>query len=178
MLIVAILAYLFSIQIKACSKRRINNYFTGLFHDLPETLTRDIISPVKGAVEGISQIIKEYEKAQMRKKIYEILPPEWHSQIKMYAEDEFADFATINRTQSRVTSRMIKEKYNDDIFNPRDGTLVKACDDLAAFTEAYIAICNGATAEGLQEAKHEIKEKYKNRFIAGVAFGPIYADFE
>jgi len=178
MLIVAILAYLFSIQIGACSKRRINNYFTGLLHDLPETLTRDIISPVKGAVEGISDIIKEYEKEQMREKIYKILPTEWHPEMKMYAEDEFADFATINGTQSRVTSRMIKEKYNDDIFNPRDGTLIKACDDLAAFTEAYIAICNGATAEGLQEAKHEIKEKYKNRFIAGVAFGPIYADFE
>lgn len=178
MLIVAILAYLFSIQIRACSKRRINNYFTGLFHDLPETLTRDIISPVKGAVEGISEIIKEYEREQMQSKIYKILPPEWHPEMKTYAEDEFADFATLNGNQSRVTSKMIKEKYNDDVFNPRDGTLVKACDDLAAFTEAYIAICNGATAEGLQEAKHEIKEKYKNKFIAGIAFGSIYADFE
>ena len=95
----------------------------------------------------------------------------------MSAEDEFADFATINETPTRVTSKQIKEKYNDDIFNARDGTLIKACDELAAFTEAYIAICNGATAEGLQEAKHEIKEKYRNRFIAGIAFGPIYADF-
>ncbi len=178
MLIVAILAYLFSIQIGACSKRRINNYFTGLFHDLPEALTRDIISPVKGAVEGISEIIKDYEREQMQSKIYSILPTEWHPEMKMYAEEEFADFATINGNQSRVTSKMIKEKYNDDVFNPRDGTLIKACDDLAAFTEAYIAICNGATAEGLQEAKHEIKKEYKNKFIAGIAFGPIYADFE
>lgn len=178
MLIVAILAYLFSVQIDACPRRRINNYFTGLFHDLPEALTRDIISPVKGAVEGISQIIKEYEKAQMRKRIYAILPPKWHSEIKMYAEDEFDDFATINGIQTRVTSKQIREKYNDDIFNPRDGTLIKACDELAAFTEAYIAICNGATAEGLQEAKHEIKKKYINKSIVGIAFGPIYADFE
>ena len=178
MLIVAILAYLFSLQIDACPRRRINNYFTGLFHDLPEALTRDIISPVKGAVEGISQIIKEYEKEQMRKKIYEILPPEWHSEIKMHAEDEFDDFATINGTQTRVTSKTIREKYNNDIFNPRDGSLIKACDELAAFTEAYIAICNGASAEGLQEAKHEIKRKYRNKSIAGIDFGPIYADFE
>jgi putative hydrolase of HD superfamily len=73
---------------------------------------------------------------------------------------------------------MITKKYNDDTFNPRDGTLIKACDELAAFTEAYIALRNGATAEGLQEAKHTIKEKYKNIYIAGIAFGPIYADFE
>ena len=178
MLVVAILAYLFSIQAGACSKRQINNYFTGLFHDLPEALTRDIISPVKGAVEGISAIIKEYEKEQMQNKIYRILPPEWHPEIKMYAEDEFADFVRINGTQTKVTSKMIQEDYNDDIFNPRDGKLIKACDDLAAFTEAYIALRNGATAEGLQEAKHEIKRSYIDKVIAGIAFGPIYADFE
>lgn len=178
MLIVAILAYLFSIQIGACSRRRINNYFTGLFHDLPEALTRDIISPVKGAVEGISEIIKEYEKEQMRNKIYRILPNEWHPEIKMYTEDEFADFVKIEGEQLKVTPKAIREKYNDDKFNPRDGALIKACDDLAAFTEAYIAICNGANAEGLLEAKHEIKKRYRDKFVAGIPFGPIYADFE
>ncbi|KAA0242417.1 MAG: HD domain-containing protein [Candidatus Brocadia sp. AMX2] len=44
-LFVAILSYLFSLEIKACARRCVNNYFTGLFHDLPEVLTRDIISP-------------------------------------------------------------------------------------------------------------------------------------
>jgi putative hydrolase of HD superfamily len=178
MLIVAILAYLFSIQTEACPKRRINNYFTGLFHDLPEILTRDIVSPVKGAVEGISNIIKEYETEQMRKKIYRILPSEWHPEIKMYSEDEFADFATLEGKQLKVNSKEITEKYNDDAFNPRDGALIKACDELAAFTEAYIAINNGATAEELQEAKHQIKRRYRNKSISGIAFGPIYADFE
>ena len=178
MLIVAILAYLFSIQIEACSKRRINNYFTGLFHDLPEILTRDIIAPVKGAVEGIPEIIKEYEREQMQSKIYRILPTEWHPEIKMYAEDEFSDLATINGKQTTVSSKLIKEKYNEDVFNPRDGELIKACDDLAAFTEAYIALSNGATAEGFQKAKHEIKERYRNKVISGISFGAIYADFE
>jgi putative hydrolase of HD superfamily len=178
MLIVAMLAYLFSIQMDACPKRLINNYFTGLFHDLPEALTRDIISPVKRAVGGISRIIKEYEKEQMRSKIYTRIPTTWHPEMKMYAEEEFSNFVTIRRKQSKVTSKEIKEKYNDDKFNPRDGTLINACDELAAFAEAYIALCNGATAEGLQEAKHEIKRKYMDRVIAGIAFGPIYADFD
>jgi len=178
MFIVAILAYLFSIQIKACSRRQINNYFTGLFHDLPEALTRDIISPVKRATKKFPQIIKEYEKEQMRSKIYGRIPTTWHPEIKMYAEDEFHTFATINGTQTKVTPKRIQEEYNDDIFNPRDGRLVKACDDLAAFTEAYIALRNGATAEELQEAKYMIKKKYINKVISGIAFGPIYADFE
>jgi putative hydrolase of HD superfamily len=178
MLIVAILAYLFSLQIRACPRRQVNNYFTGLFHDLPEALTRDIIAPVKGSVEGISQIVKEYEKEQMQKKIYEILPRAWRSEIEMYAEKEFDDFVTIDGVRTRVTSKMIKEEYDDDRFNPRDGALIRACDELAAFTEAYIAICNGANAEALQEAKHKIKEEYRNKSVAGIPFGPIYADFE
>jgi putative hydrolase of HD superfamily len=178
MLIVAILAYLFSVQMKACPKRRINNYFTGLFHDFPETLTRDIISPVKGAVEGMPEIIKEYEKEQMKSRVYKIIPKKWHKEITMYAEDEFADFVTIKGEQKIVTSEEIRKKYNYDRFNPRDGRLIKACDNLAAFTEAYIALRNGSTAEELQEAKHKMKSEHRDEVISGISFGPIYADFE
>lgn len=62
-LYVAILSYLFSLEIKACPRRCVNNYLTGLFHDLPEVLTRDIISPVKRSVEGLSELIKGYERS-------------------------------------------------------------------------------------------------------------------
>lgn len=62
MFIVAILSYLFSLDIQACKKRCINNFYTGLFHDLPEVLTRDIIDPVKKSVKGLSPLIKKYEK--------------------------------------------------------------------------------------------------------------------
>ncbi len=47
MLVVAILSYFYSLKAKACKKRLENNFFCALFHDLPESLTRDIISPVK-----------------------------------------------------------------------------------------------------------------------------------
>ena len=61
-LFVATVSYLFSLEAEACRQRCINNYFTGLFHDLPEVLTRDIISPVKRSVREIDYLIKEYEK--------------------------------------------------------------------------------------------------------------------
>ena len=77
-------------------KRCVNNYFTGLFHDLPEVLTRDIISPVKRSVEGLSDLIKGYEKEQMEKEVYGLIPEEWHPEIKMFTEDEFDSVVTIN----------------------------------------------------------------------------------
>jgi len=96
----------------------------------------------------------------------------------MYTEDEFADFVTIKGQRRVVTPGAIRTKYNYDRYNPRDGRLIKACDNLAAFVEAYIALRNGSTAEELQEAKHNIKNEHRDEVVSGIAFGPIYADFE
>ena len=36
----SILSYLLTLQLDPCEKRKYNNYFAGLFHDMPEVLTR------------------------------------------------------------------------------------------------------------------------------------------
>ena len=177
-LFVAILSYLFSLEIEACPKRCVNNYFTGLFHDLPEVLTRDIISPVKRSIEGLSDLIKDYEREQMEREVYSLIPREWHDDIRNFTEDEFHSIVTVNNKTRRVSSNEINERYNDDRYNPRDGELVKAADSLAAFIEASVAIRNGSTSQGLIEAKLSIKNKFEKVAIAGINFGEIYADFE
>lgn len=177
-LFVAILSYLFSLEIKACKRSCINNYFTGLFHDLPEVLTRDIISPVKRSVEGLSDLIKGYEKEQMEKEVYGLIPEEWHPEIKMFTEDEFDSVVTINGKKGKFSSKEINETYNDDRFNPKDGELVKAADSLAGFIEASVAIRNGSASPELQYAKLSVKKQYERVNIANINFGEIYADFD
>jgi putative hydrolase of HD superfamily len=177
-LFVALLSYLFSIQVNACNRRCINNYFTGLFHDLPEVLTRDIISPVKRSVEGLDELIKEYEKEQMDKEVYGLIPRAWHPDIRMFTEDEFASITHINGQRNKVSSAEINEKYNEDGFNPRDGELVKAADSLAAFIEAHVAIRNGSYSQEFQEAKVAFRNLYGRANIAGINLGEIYADFD
>ena len=154
MLIVAMFSYLFSYLIKLDKKRCINNYLTGLFHDLPEVLTRDIINPVKKSVEGLDDLIKDYERQEMEKKIYKLIPKHWHSAMRMFTENEFS---------------------NNDV---RDGELVKGADDLAAFIEAYLSLKNGIQNEDLLYAKINLREKYKSKTISGINFGEIYADFD
>lgn len=177
-LFVAILSYLFSLEVKACRSRCVNNYFTGLFHDLPEVLTRDIISPVKRSVEGLSDLIKEYEKEQMEKEVYGLIPEEWHPEIRMYTEDEFDSFVTKNGKRERVTSKDINDSYNEDVYNPKDGELAKAADNLAGFIEASTAIRNGSASPELQEARLSLKKQYERATVAGINFGEIYADFD
>jgi putative hydrolases of HD superfamily len=177
-LYVAILSYLFSVEIRACDKRCSNNYFTGLFHDLPEVLTRDIISPVKRSVEGLSELIKEYEKEQMEKEVYGLIPKKWHKDMRTFTEKEFESIVSVNGRRKRLGSDEISKKYNADVYNPRDGELVKAVDGLAAFIEAFMAIKNGSYNREFQEAKLSFREMYGRAAIAGINFGEIYADFD
>ena len=114
MLFVAMVSYLFSLSVRACPKRSSNNFFTGLFHDLPEVLTRDIISPVKRSVEGLSDLIKEYETELMEKEVYSLLPKAWHQELRCYTEHEFANLVTDNGLQQGITCEIINEKYNKD----------------------------------------------------------------
>ena len=160
MLIVGIFSYLFSLQIKADPKRCINNYFTALFHDLPEVLTRDVINPIKRSVEGIRDLIKDYECEQMQKKIYNLIPDGWRSDMKMFTEDEFTDL-----------------KGNSGVI-VRDGNLIKGVDDLSAFIEVYLSFKNGIQSKALESAQDSLVSRYKDKVISGIDFGKIYTSFD
>lgn len=178
MLIVAMLAYLCSIEINACGRRIYNNYFGGLFHDLPEVLTRDIVSPVKSSIKGLQDLIKEYEGIQVEERILPLLPIAWHKEMRFFVEDEFEnkiikDGAIIKG----LSNEEISAAYNQDQFSPLDGKLIKACDNLAAFIEASLSIKYGIRAPHLEEGKRRLQEMYRDKIIAGIDFGEIFAYF-
>jgi len=178
MLVVALLSYLFSLEIGACRKRCYNNYFTGLFHDLPEVLTRDIVHPVKKSVSGLDSLIKEYERQQMEEKVYGLIPEPWHDEIRLFTEIEFKSVVTCGGGRVEKTSSEISEHFNEDAYDPRDGELIRAADQLAAFLEAHLALANGMRAPDFQKTKTSLKEEYQTKVIAGLQFGQIYADFD
>ncbi len=124
-------------KIIPAQKRLYNNFFTGLFHDLPEVLTKDIISPVKGSVEGLEDIIKEYEENQMKTRLLPLLPVSWRKEMRYFTQDEFENKIKINgNIHKGINFKELNSKYNKNKFYPLDGKLIKACDKLAAFIEA------------------------------------------
>ncbi len=175
---VAYFSYLMSVEIGASPKRVYNNTFTGLFHDLPEVLTRDIISPVKNSVDGISDLIKQCEKEQMDAIVYPLIPEMIKKDIRHYTENEFDDIVTIDDKITNTTGDEINEKYNSDTFSPRDGKLVKAADELSAYIEAYSAIKNGSNIREFIDACHNISKKYIEKgSISGINIGRLYESF-
>ena len=176
MLIVAMVSYLMSLELGACDRRMFNNYFTGLFHDLPEALTRDIISPVKHSVKGLSSLIKTYEREEMQEKVYPLVPEAWHPELKLFTEDEFRSVVHHDGVPAFCSSEEISERYNEDVYNPRDGELIKAVDDLAAYMEALLAMENGIGSPELARASKSIKRKYEGAVVARIDFGRLYTE--
>src|SRR5574344_1623906 len=130
MLTVALFSYFYSLEVKACDKRLQNNFFTALFHDLPEALTRDIISPVKYSVDELSEIIAEYEVAKIKEEIAN----------KVKIDGNITEVDDIN-------------KYNLDKYEAIDGLALKQCDKLSAFVEASLSISHGIKSKELISCK-------------------------
>ena len=177
MLVVAILSYFCSMEIGACPKRVVNNYFGALFHDVPEVLTRDIVSPVKTSVAGLDDLIKEIEDEQMHRVIYPLLPKSIMHELEYYTQDEFVSRIIKDGELYKVSSHEINESYNSDSFNPVDGEIIRACDHLSAYLEAYLSIKYGIQSEQLQSGYHSLFQKYENRIIAGIDFGQLFDYF-
>jgi putative hydrolase of HD superfamily len=177
MLIVAMLAYFCSLEAGACEVRLGNNFFAGLFHDLPEVLTRDIISPVKSSVAGLDDLIKEIENRQVAEKLFPLLPAAWHREIRYFIEDEFANKVMVEGKIQKIAAGDIGVRYNEDRFSPVDGELVKACDHLAAYIEATLSIAHGITSRHLRDGAQTLYAKYEDRKVAGVDFGQLFDYF-
>lgn len=176
MLIVAMISYFFSLDVAACPRRCFNNYFTALFHDLPEVLTRDVVSPVKRSVYGLDVLIKRFEQEEM-KKIYALLPDAWKSEMHMFTENEFSSLVTVKKTMHPVASEIISKRYNHDQYNPRDGAFVETADKLAAFVEAFLALENGIKNKELADSVEYLQQLYHNATLCSIPIGKIFEEF-
>jgi len=177
-LIVAMMSYLCSVEIDACDKRLCNNFFAGLLHDLPEVLTRDIVSPVKSSVEGLEDIIKGYEKLQLEEKILPLLPSAMREEILYFLEDEFSNKVIDDGTiRQGIPYEEMMSRFNHDRFSPVDGQIIRACDKLAAFIEASLSIQHGIKSRNLEEGKEYIYERFRRERIGSLDFGRLFDYF-
>jgi putative hydrolase of HD superfamily len=151
-------------------KRIYNNFFAGLFHDLPEVLTRDIVSPVKRSVEGLEELIKVIEKEQFAERIMPLLPRQWHKEVLYFLEDEFQSKAVVDGHLLLCPSEQISREYDSDEFSPLDGELVRICDQLAAYIEASMSITYGIKAPDLVKGKNQIYAINADTQICGISF--------
>lgn len=111
-----------------------NDYYAALFHDLPEVLTKDVITPVKMNVGGLSELLESYEEEMVESKLMPMIPEAWRDEFRYLLYDPFAD------------------KEHEE-FGRLMGRDIKAADLLAAYMESRLSRYYGITSRVLKDAE-------------------------
>ena len=135
-----------------------NDFYSGLFHDLPEVLTKDVITPVKTSSQDLTDSLGDIEVMMFNKKVIPLLlDGHWVGELGNMALRPFEPVKGLER----------------------DYEAVKACDLMAAWIEAYVSIQYGVSSKILRDAK--VQTGYKlmtDRKGARIGASQILADFE
>jgi len=167
---VAVATYFLSKKANLSKVRIENNFFNALFHDLAESLTRDIISPVKYGVEGLDELLSGYEKMIIDEKLLPLLPKYLRDEMKWYLYDEFSN----RDKQDKVDLGVL---YQDKNMDAIDGNLVKVADNLGAFVEATYSIKSGVAPRELIDARDNLLAKYDGVNMYGIDIKDIFLKF-
>ncbi len=160
-----------------CTRRVVNNFFSALFHDLPESVTRDIISPVKQATDDLPNIVKKIEDEIVNKELVPLMDESYVNEVIYYTSDEFSDRIMLEGKIKKATWDELNEKYNDSQFNPVDGKLVRICDHLSALMEADISIKHGITSSHLTGGREGLLNHYgEDQIISGINVKELFAN--
>jgi len=187
LLVVAAYAYFLSLTLGVCEARRLNNFFCGLFHDLPELLTRDIITPVKRSVQQLPSILHQYEREELENRVLAPLQEAGYGDIRdrlayflgLEAGSEFMEtIQEHGKIRVMAPYEVFHRDCNQNHLDPKDGRLIKICDTLAAFIETHSSIYNGISSPALFEARARIRGEYRRATLGDFSVGTLLADFD
>jgi len=179
---VAVLTLLLSREsgIDMCTERLYNNYFSALFHDLPEAVTRDIISPVKQATSGLPSIVKDIEDTIVKNELLPLMEDFYSDELLYFTSDEFENrirFADVDIRH--VSFDDLNSKFNEGKYAPVDGKLVRVSDHIAAFLEADSSINYGITSKHLRDGRRNLVKLYPDgETINGFDAAAFFKEFE
>ncbi len=161
---------------KMTEKRLINNFFTGLFHDLPEAVTRDIISPVKQATDELPNIVKKIEDEIVSKELVPLMEPFFRDEIIYFTSDEFSNrILDENKVPREVSWEDLNKLYSNAKYSPVDGRLVRVADHISALMEADISIKHGITSSHLSHGREGMLAAYPHgKIVNGIDVGKLF----
>ena len=139
-LMVSNMTYLHDLDKGAGPKQKYNDFFTALFHDLPEVLTKDVISPVKTNVSGLAELLDEYERDSVQSEIMPLLLEGWRSEFEFMIFEPF-------------------QYKNDPVHGVTDGPVIKLFDVMGAYMEAYVSRQYGVSSSSLRRGEDGLRER-------------------
>ena len=177
--------------------RRYNNFFAALFHDLPEAVTRDIISPVKQATDELPSIVKHIEDVIVAQELEPLMDSCFRDELLYLINDEFSNRIRVPKENTLLSSALegkpccaeagetvkvefeeLNELYNTPEYSPVDGALIRVADHIAAFVEADSSINHGITSNHLRDGRSNLLRLYpKGNVVSGIRVADFFCEF-
>ena len=139
-LLVANMVYLNDVDDGVTGDRVYYDYYSALFHDLPEVMTKDVITPVKVSVTGLPDLLEGIERTMVEDTIMPLIPESWAEELRF----------------------MAYRPFEDSTDPPRHGRQIKACDVLGAWMEAHISITYGIKSRTLVEGRRSAEQRFRD----------------
>ncbi len=175
---VAALVLLMTRTLKLPPHRLTIDFFAALFHDLPEAVTRDIISPVKQATDHLPEVVKQIEDEIVAQELLPLMDEYYREDVLYFIQDEFENRVKVNGNIRRVTYEELNEQYAAPQYHGIDGKLIRAADHIAAFVEADSSIRFGIRSEQLEKGRLNILQHYgKNTVINGLSLDGFFESY-
>ena len=175
---VAALVFLMIRTLKLPPHRLCTDFFAALFHDLPEAVTRDIISPVKQATDHLPEVVKQIEDEIVAQELLPLMDEYYREDVLYFIQDEFDNRIRLNGMTRSVTEEELNTTYSAPQFYGIDGKLIRAADHIAAFVEADSSIRFGIRSEQLEAGRQNILQHYgKNTVINGFSLEPFFESY-
>lgn len=168
---VAVLGYLYSMYLEFDGDRARNNFYAGLFHDVAEALTRDVVSPVKRAVPGIEELLADIEWELITEQLIPLLPENIFKDMTVPLKTPFENVSYKPGMAVCSPPDGIDPRFITAEFANQDGALVKICDNLAAYLEASVSIEQGIKTPILLAAQEQIGAGLEKSTYYGLDFG-------
>jgi putative hydrolase of HD superfamily len=151
-------------------------FFTALFHDLPEIITRDIISPLKEVLG--KEEIRKLEIEGLEKQLLKLLPDYLRREMKAILAisdrldyNEFTNRVVYRNGTFEVVEGDIKPYLGIDKGFTVWGDLIKFVDLLSAYYEAYYTVKHGLRNGELEKAMEDLEIKIKTHPISNLYEG-------
>ena len=155
-------------------KRLFNDFFCALFHDLPEAVTRDIISPVKQATDELPAVVKHIEDEIVKSELVPLMEDFYKDELMYFTSDEFLNRVIVNGQVKSLEWEELNSDYNSDSYSPVDGRTVRLADHLSAFIEADSSIKYGITSNHLKSGRDNILKSYPaGKIINGIEIADL-----
>lgn len=175
---VAALTLLMSREIKCDAARTYGNFFSALFHDLPEAVTRDIISPVKQATEALPLVVKRIEGIIVERELVPLMDDAFRDELLYFMSDEFENRVMGPDGKPVIVSAEALSSCDDPARHAIDGALVRVADHISAFVEADSSIRYGITSNHLTEGRRKILSIYgTDAIVNGLDVGSFFREF-